>query len=147
MCVDFTYLNKAYPKDDYPLPKIDRLVDSTTGHALLSFMDVNAGYHQISLALEDQPHTAFITSAEVYCYKIMPFGLKNVEATYQRMVNKVSNYQIGRNLEVYVDDMITKSKQAIDHVADLRETFMTLCNHQMRLNPYKCVFGVTGGNA
>ena len=83
MCVDFTDLNKACPKDDYPLPKIDRLVDSTAGHALLSFMDANAGYHQIPLATEDQPHTAFITNAGVYCYKVMPFGLKNAGATYQ----------------------------------------------------------------
>ena len=75
----------------------------------------------------------------------MPFGLKNAGATYQRIVNKVFNSQIGRNLEVYVDDMITKSKQATNHVADLRETFMTLRNHQMRLNPDKCIFGVTRG--
>ena len=75
----------------------------------------------------------------------MPFGLKNAGATYQRMVNKVFQSQIGRNLEVYVDDMITKSKQASGHAADLRETFMTLRKHQMRLNPEKCVFGVTGG--
>ncbi|XP_057540741.1 uncharacterized protein LOC130818595 [Amaranthus tricolor] len=145
MCVDFTDLNKACPKDDYPLPMIDRLVDSTAGHALLSFMDVNAGYHQIPLAIEDQPHTAFITNVGVYCYKVMPFGLKNAGATYQRMVNKVFQSQIGRNLEVYVDDMITKSKQASQHAADLRETFNTLRKHQMRLNPEKCVFGVTGG--
>ncbi|XP_057517953.1 uncharacterized protein LOC130798872 [Amaranthus tricolor] len=116
MCVDFTDLNRACPKDDYPLPKIDRLVDSTAGHALLSFMDANAGYHQIQLAPEDQTHTAFITSMGVYCYKVMPFGLKNAGATYQRM-----------------------------HAADLRETFNTLRKHQMKLNPDKCVFGVTGG--
>jgi reverse transcriptase-like protein len=73
----------------------------------------------------------------------MPFGLKNAGATYQRMVNKVFNSQIGRNIEVYVDDMITKSKQDKDHAADLRETFMTRRNHKMRRNPDKCVFGVT----
>ncbi|XP_057544996.1 uncharacterized protein LOC130824124 [Amaranthus tricolor] len=145
MCVDFTYLNKECPKDDYPLPKIDRLVDSTAGHALLSFMDANAGYHQIPLATEDQPHTIFITNVGVYCYRVMPFRLKNVGATYQRMVNKVFQSQIGRNLEVYVDDMITKSKQASEHAADLRETFKTLRRHQMRLNSDKCVFGVTRG--
>ena len=82
MCVDFTDLNKACPKYDYPIPKIDRLVDSTTGHDLLSFMDANAGYHQIPLALENQPQTDFITSAGVYCYKVMPFGRKNAGATY-----------------------------------------------------------------
>ena len=82
MCVDFTNLNKACPKDDYPLPKIYRLVDSTACQTLLSFMDANAGYHKIPLAIEDQPHTTFITNAGVYCYKVMPFGLKNVGATY-----------------------------------------------------------------
>ena len=95
MCVDFTDLNKACPKDDYPLPKIDRLVDSTAGHALLSFMDANAGHHQIPLATEEQPHTTFITNAGVYSYKVMLFGLKNAGATYQRMVNKVFQSQIG----------------------------------------------------
>ena len=116
-----------------------------TSHALLSFMDANAGYHQIPLTLEDQPHTKFITNAGVYCYKVMPFGLKNAGATYQRMVKKVLQSQMGQNFEVYVDDMITKSKQSSEHAADLRETFMTLCKHQMRLTPDKCMFGVTGG--
>lgn len=89
-------------------------------------MDANAGYHQIPLVKDDQLHTTFITSSRVYCYKVMPFGLKNARATYQRMVNKVFIAQIGRNLEVYIDDMITESKQANDHAKDLRETFSTL---------------------
>lgn len=135
MCVDFTDLNKACPKDDYPLPKIDRLVDSTAGHALFSFMDANAGYHQIPMAPKGQPHTAFITSQGVYCYKVMPFGLKNAGATYQRLVNKI--FQVGRNVEVYVDDMIVKSKQTGDHASDLRETLQTLRNYNMKLNPKK----------
>ena len=99
MCVAFTDLNKACPKDDYLLPKIDKLVDCTVGHALLSFMDANAGYHQIPLAVEDRPHTAFITPTRVYCYMVMPFGLKNAGPTYQRMVKKIFKDQIGRNLE------------------------------------------------
>ena len=85
-------------------------MDSTAGHALLSFMEANAGYHQIPLAIEDQPHTTFITNDGAYCYKVMPFGLKNAGATYQRMVNKVFQSQVGRNLKVYVNDMIKKSK-------------------------------------
>lgn len=89
LCVDFTDLNKACPKDNHPLPKIDRLVDSTAGHALLSFMDANAGYHQIPMAEKDRPHTAYITSQGVYCYKMMRFRLKNAGATYQRIVNKI----------------------------------------------------------
>ena len=82
MCVDFTNLNKACPKDSFPLPRIDQLVDSTTGHKLLTFMDAFSGYNQIKMAEEDQEKTAFITSQGLYCYKVMPFGLKNVGATY-----------------------------------------------------------------
>ncbi|XP_056698534.1 uncharacterized protein [Spinacia oleracea] len=145
MCVDFTDLNKACPKDDYPLPKIDRLVDSTAGHGLFSFMDANAGYHQIPMSEKDQAHTAFITSQGVYCYKVMPFGLKNAGATYQRLVNKIFGEQIGRNIEVYVDDMIVKSKLPEGHPSDLEETLKTLRLHSMKLNPKKCVFGVKGG--
>ncbi|XP_021733078.1 uncharacterized protein LOC110699873 [Chenopodium quinoa] len=106
MYVDFTDLNKACPKDDHPLPKIDRLVVSTAGHAHLSFMDANAGYHQIPMSEKDQAHTAFITSQGVYCYNVMPFGLKNAGATYQRLMNKIFEGQLGRHVEAYVDDMI-----------------------------------------
>lgn len=83
MCVKFTNLNKAYPKDNHPLTKIDRLVDSMAGHALLSFMDANACYHQIPMAEHDRVHTAFITNQGLCCYRIMSFGLKNAGATYQ----------------------------------------------------------------
>ena len=89
MCVDFTDLNKACPKDSFPLPRIDQLVDSTAGHKLLTFMDAFSGYNQIKMAKEDQEKTAFITSQGLYCYKVMPFGLKNAGATYQSLVNKM----------------------------------------------------------
>ena len=82
MCMDFTNLNKACPKDSFPLPRIDQLMDSTTGHKLLTFMDAFSGYNQIKMTEEDQEKTTFITSQGFYCYKVMPFGLKNVEATY-----------------------------------------------------------------
>uniref|UniRef100_A0A2N9HJY0 RNA-directed DNA polymerase n=1 Tax=Fagus sylvatica TaxID=28930 RepID=A0A2N9HJY0_FAGSY len=145
MCVDFTDLNKACPKDSYPLPKIDQLVDSTAGHKLLSFMDAFSGYNQIQMAEEDQEKTAFITSRGLFCYKVMPFGLKNAGATYQRLVNKMFHDQIGRNVEVYVDDMLVKSKKDDDHLADLKETFQALRRYNMKLNPAKCVFGVSSG--
>ncbi|XP_021735240.1 uncharacterized protein LOC110701933 [Chenopodium quinoa] len=145
MCVDFTDLNRAYSKDFYPLPRIDQLVDSTSGHALLSFMDAFSGYHQIFMHPDDRAKTAFVTSAGVYNYKMMPFGLKNAGATYQRLVDQVFAEQKGRNMEVYVDDSIVKSKEAKDHVADLAETFATLRQNQMKLNPKKCVFGVRSG--
>ena len=129
MCVDFTDLNKACPKDSFPLPRIDQLVDSTAGHKLLSFMDAFSGYNQIRMAEEDQEKTAFITSQGLYCYKVMPFELKNAGATYQRLVNKMFSQQIGRNMEVYVDDMLVKSKEELAHLDDLKETFATLKTH------------------
>nr|XP_009413785.1 PREDICTED: uncharacterized protein LOC103995026 [Musa acuminata subsp. malaccensis] len=145
MCVDYTSLNNACPKGCYPLPKIDQLVDATAGHARLSFMDAFSGYNQIRIAPEDQEHTAFLTDQGVYFYKVMPFGLKNVGATYQRTVNKMFAHQIGRNMEVYVDDLIVKSQEARTHLTDLVETFATLRRFGMRLNPAKCAFGVTSG--
>ncbi|KAL0453025.1 UNVERIFIED_CONTAM: hypothetical protein Slati_1280600 [Sesamum latifolium] len=123
MCIDFRNLNKACPKDFYPLPRIDQLVDSTSGCELLSMMDASQGYHQIMLAPEDRKKVSFITSEGTFCYVAMPFGLKNAGATYQRLVDKIFRPQIGRNIEVYVDDMLVKSKKAEEHVKDLEETF------------------------
>ena len=97
------------------------------------------------MAKENQEKTSFITSQGLYCDKVMPFGLKNAGATYQRLVNKMFSKQIGRNMEVYVDDMLVKSKEELTHLDDLKETFTTLKQYQMRLNPSKCVFGVASG--
>ena len=97
------------------------------------------------MAKEDQEKTAFITSQGLYCYKVMPFGLKNAGAIYQRLVNKMFNKQISKNMEVYVDDMLVKSKEELTHLDDLKETFATLKQYQMKLNPSKCVFGVASG--
>ena len=108
-------------------------------------MDAFSRYNQIKMAEEDQKKTAFITSQGLYCYKVMPFGLKNAGATYQRLVNKIFNKQIGRNMEVYMDDMLVKSKEELTHLDDLRETFSTLKQYQMKLNPSKCVFDVASG--
>ena len=145
MCMDFTDLNKACPKDSYPLPRIDQLVDSIAGHRLLSFMDAISGYNQIKMDKEDQEKTSFITSQGLLCYKVMPFGLKNAEATYQRLVNHMFRPQIGQNVEVYVDDMLVKSLDEERHLDDLQKTFDTLRRHQMKLIPNKCAFGVLSG--
>ncbi|XP_065636550.1 uncharacterized protein LOC136070478 [Quercus suber] len=126
MCVDFTDLNKACPKDSYPLPQIDALVDSTARHQLLSFMDAFSGYNQIKMKESDQEKTSFITSQGLFCYKVMPFGLKIAGATYQRLMDKMFAHQIGRNVQVYVDDMLVKSLFEKDHLSDLQETFDTL---------------------
>ena len=145
ICIDFIDLNKACPKDSFPLPKINQLVDSTTGHKLVTFMDAFSRYNQIKMAKENQEKTAFITSQGLYCYNVMLFGLKNAGATYQRLVNKMFSNQIRRNMEVYVDDMLIKSKEELTHLDDLRETFATLRQYQMKLNPSKCAFGVVLG--
>ena len=117
--MDFTDLNKACPKDRYPLPRINQLMDSTVGHKLLSFMDVFFGYNQIKMDETDQENTSFTTSQGLFCYKVMPFGLKNTGATYQRLVNDMFRPQIGWNVEVYMDDMLVKSQDEGKHLDDL----------------------------
>jgi hypothetical protein len=89
MCVDFTNLNKACPKDNFPLLRIDQPVDSTTVHKLLTFMDAFSRYNQIRMDENDQEKTSFITSRGLFCYKVMPFGLKNAGATYQKLMNRM----------------------------------------------------------
>nr|XP_018680247.1 PREDICTED: uncharacterized protein LOC108952553 [Musa acuminata subsp. malaccensis] len=126
MCVDYTDLNRACPKNCYPLPMIDQLVDATSGHDLLTFIDAFLGYNQIRMAPRDQEHTTFITDRGVYCHKVVPFGLENATATYQRMVNEMFKQQLRKNMEVYVDNMIIKSKTVGIHLVDLAETFQTL---------------------
>ena len=108
------------------MPRIDQLVDSTAGHKLLSFMDAFSRYNQIRMDEADQEKTSFITSQSLFSYKVMPFGLKNVGATYQRLVNHMFRPQIGQNVEVYVDDMLVKSQDEGKHLDDLQETFDTL---------------------
>ena len=145
MCVDFTDLNKACPKDNYPLPWIDTLVDLTARHQLLSFMDAFSGYNQIKMEETDQEKTSFVTNEGLFCYKAMPFGLKNAGATYQRLMNKMFTYQIGRNVQVYFDDMLVKILRKNDHLDDLREAFNTICSYNMKLNLNEYVFRVTTG--
>lgn len=137
MCVDFTSLNEACPKDFFPLPRIDILVDSIAGFRFMCFLDAYRGYHQIFLRKEDEEKTAFVTDKGTYCYVTMPFGLKNAGATYQRLVNKVFKDQIGRNMEAYIDDMLVKSIDEHALLADLREVFVILIATRMRLNPKK----------
>ncbi|KAG7579052.1 Reverse transcriptase domain [Arabidopsis thaliana x Arabidopsis arenosa] len=145
VCIDFTDLNKACPKDSFPLPHIDRLVESTAGNELLTFMDAFSGYNQIMMNPEDQEKTSFITDRGTYCYKVMPFGLKNAGATYQRLVNKMFHDHLGKTMEVYIDDMLVKSVKKEDHIKHLEECFEILNQYQMKLNPAKCSFGVPSG--
>ena len=120
MCANFTDLNRACPKDSYPLPRIDTLVDSMARHELLSFMEAFSGYNQIKMKEKDQEKTSFVTSQGLFCYKVMPFRLKNVGAMYQRLMNKMFAHQLGRNVQVYVDDMLVKSVRENDHLNNLQ---------------------------
>ena len=146
VCVDFTDLNKACPKDSFPMPWIDQLVDATAGHPRMSFLDAFQGYHQIPLALEDQEKTTFMTSTGNCHYKVMSFGLKNAGSTYQRMMTRMFEPQLGKSIEIYVDDMVVKSKMVYKHLGDLGSTFNVLRKHKLRLNASKCSFGVGSSN-
>ncbi|XP_013617547.1 PREDICTED: RNA-directed DNA polymerase homolog [Brassica oleracea var. oleracea] len=145
VCVDFTDLNKACPKDNFHLPHIDRLVESTAGNELLTFMDAFSGYNQIMMHPDDREKTAFITDRRIYSYKVMPFGLKNAGTTYQRLINKMFAKRLGATMEVYIDDMLVKSQKAIDHIDYLKNCFFILNKYGMKLNPTKCTFGVMSG--
>jgi hypothetical protein len=111
----------------------------------MSFLDAFQGYHQIALNPADQEKTAFITPRGIFCYKVMPFGLKNAEATYQRMVTKMFAKQLGKTVEVYIDDMVIKSIFVANHLNDLRVVFNILRRHRLKLNKSKCAFGVESG--
>lgn len=145
MCIDYTDLNKACPKDSYPLPSIDTLVDGASGYKMLSFLDTYSGYNQIPIYAPDREKTAFMTDKANFYYEVMSFGLKNVGATYQRLMDRVFAEQIGRCMDVYVDDMVVRSPTEDDHLRDLEEVFNQIQRYGMRLNPAKCTFGVAGG--
>ena len=119
VCIDFTDLNRACPKDSFPMPKIDQLVDATYGHPRMSFLDAIQGYHQIVLAPEDREKTVFISPYANYHYTMMPFRLKNARATYQRMMTSMFRDKIRHTVEVYIDDMVVKCKQKGQHIEDL----------------------------
>jgi hypothetical protein len=126
MCVDYTSLNKACPKDPFPLPHIDQVVDSTAGCETLCFLDACSEYHQIAKFIVDQLTTSFITPFGAYCYQTMPFGLNNAGATFQRCMRRVFGKLIGHIIEAYVDDIVVKYKKTGDLVPDLTEVFTRL---------------------
>lgn len=123
MCIDYTDLNRACPKDAYPLPNIDYLADGAARHIMLSFLDAYSGYNQIRMDPVNEEKAEFIAKSKNYCHKVMSFGLKNIEATYQRLIYKVFGAKLGRNLEVYVDDMVIKSNDLPTHIKDFKEVF------------------------
>ncbi|KAL4010597.1 hypothetical protein IC575_030098 [Cucumis melo] len=145
VCVDFRDLNNACPKDDFPLPIMEIMIDATAGHEALSLMDGSSGYNQIRMALDDEEKTAFQTSKGIYCYKVMPFRLKNAGATYQRAMQRIFDDMLHKHIECYVDDLVVKSKKKCDHLKDLKLVLDRLRKYQLRMNPLKCAFGVTSG--
>jgi hypothetical protein len=145
MCVDYTDLYKHYPKDHFGLLRIDQVVDSTAGCVLLCFLDYYSGYHQIALKEEDEIKTAFITPFGTYAYKTMSFGLKNAGATYQRAIQMCFADQLHQNVEAYMDDVVIKTRNPDDLIADLEEMFGSLRKFRWKLNPTKCIFGVPSG--
>jgi hypothetical protein len=146
MCVDYTDLNKHCPKDPFGLPCIDEVVDSMASCELLSFLDCYSGYHQIALNKDDQIKISFITPFSSYCYMTMSFGLKNARATYQRAIQECLEKEIQDELvEVYVDDVVVKTKDSHSLIDDLTRTFAALNQYQWKLNPKKRIFGVPSG--
>ncbi|CAL8152706.1 unnamed protein product [Prunus armeniaca] len=142
VCTDYRNLNLATPKDEYPMPLSDLLADGAAKHELLSFMDGHAGYNQIFIAEEDVHKTAFRCPTGV----VMPFGLKNAGATYQRAMNLIFHDLIGRTVEVYIDEVVVKSPSKADHVGHLQQAFNRMRAHGLKMNPKKFAFGITAEN-
>ena len=145
VCVDFTDLNRACPKDPFPMSKVDQLVDATYRQPRMSFLDAFLDYHQIAIAAEDQEKTTFISPDANYHYTVMPFGLKNARATYRWMMTKAFRDKIEYTVEAYIEDMVVKSKRKVQHIDDFKEVFEVLQRHKLRLNVDKCAFGVGAG--
>ncbi|XP_020082008.1 uncharacterized protein LOC109705667 [Ananas comosus] len=145
ICVDFRDLNKACPKDDFPLPVTELMIDNTSSYEMFSFMDGSSGYNQIKMAPEDEKHTAFRTPIGIYCYKVMPFGLKNAGATYQRAMTIIFDDLLHKVVECYVDDLVVKTVNKANHFEDLRTVFTRLKKYNLKMNPLKCAFGVYSG--
>jgi hypothetical protein len=139
MCIDFTNLNKACPKDNFPLPRINKIVNSAAGCEVMSLLDCFSGYHQIYMKEEDKASTSFITPFGTYCFIRMPEELKNAGSTFSRLTKTVLESQVGRNIFTYVDDIVVASRNKEDHLADLAETFTNMRDARLRLNPEKCV--------
>jgi hypothetical protein len=144
-CVDFRNLNKAYPKDEFPLPSMDVLIDSAAGHEMFSFMDGFSGYNQIRMSPKDAEKTAFRTPIGNFYYTVMSFGLKNAGATYQRTMTTIFHDMMHREIEDYVDDVVVKSKTREGHLETLRKVLERCRVFKLRMNPLKCAFGVSTG--
>jgi hypothetical protein len=145
MCIDFTELNKACPKDSYLLPRIDVIIDQAVECEMLSLLDYFSGYHQEWMRREDKAKTGFTTPFGIFCFVRMPEGLRNARSTFNRMMKLILGSQLGRNASAYVDDIVIMSEKERDHIADLTETFDNMRRNGLKLNPEKCIFGIRKG--
>jgi hypothetical protein len=143
MCTEFTNLNKCCPKDDFPLTRIDKIVDSTVGCEMMALLNCFSGYHQIWLCKEDEEKTSFITPFDIFCYLRMPKGLHNAESTFCRMTKVALKDQVGRNVLSYVNDIVVASRKKETYISDLAEIFATMREASFKLNPEKCIFRIT----
>jgi hypothetical protein len=145
MSIDFTNLNKACPKVNFPLPRIDKIVDFVAGCEAMSLLDCFLSYHQIYMKEEDKANTSFIMPFDTYCFVRMPEGLKNAGSTFSRLTKSILEDQMGHNIFTYVDDIVVASKNKDNHLSDLPETFANMREARLRLNPEKCIFGIRQG--
>jgi hypothetical protein len=144
VCVDYRDLNKACPKDNYPTPFIDQIIDNCAGSVVFSFMDGFSGYNQIEILPADQHKTAFICPWGTFAYRKLPFGLKNAGATFQRAMS-YAFHDIKHIAEPYLDDLPAHSSNRPDHIDHLRAIFLRCRFYRIRLNPHKCIFVVESG--
>jgi hypothetical protein len=142
VCIDFRNSNRATPKDKYPMPIADTLINNASGNRLISFLDSNFGYNQIFMAEKDASKMAFICPGFIGLFEwvVMTFGLKNAGATYQRAMNLIFHELLGNTVEVYIDDIVVKSAEFSSHIADLRKVFDKMRRYGLKMNPRKCVF-------
>jgi hypothetical protein len=147
VCVDFWDLNKAMPKDEYPMPIADTLINNASDNKMTSFLDGNMGYNHIFMVEEDISKTAFRCPGFVGLFEwvVMTFGLKNARATYQRAMNLTFHDLLGVMVDVYIDDIVIKSVGFEEHISDLRVSLERMCKYGLRMNPLKCAFGGTAG--
>jgi hypothetical protein len=147
VCIDFRNLNRATPKDEYPMSIADMLINDASGHKVLNFLDGNASYNQIFMAEEDMYKTTFRCPGFVGLFEwvVMTFGLKNAGATYQRAMNLILHELLGIIVEIYIDDIVIKLASLDSHLADLRLAFDKMRQYGLKMNPLKCAFGVLAG--
>jgi hypothetical protein len=145
MCTDFADLNMYCSKDDFPLAKIDQIIDLAASCDIMAQLDCFSGYHHISLCKEDEEKTSLITPFDTYYYMRMTEGLCNAGSTFCRMMKAALKDQVTRNVLSYVDDIVVASKKKESYISDLSKTFANMRKANLKLNPEKCIFGVTIG--